>query len=66
MQQRMMESNQREENRRMRREMRIQQQREQRVSSCDSNLIDRAMVIESVRLEEKSGGRSGHWVREGG
>lgn len=28
--------------------------------------IDRAMVIESVRLEEKSGGRSGHWVREGG
>jgi cyclic pyranopterin phosphate synthase len=28
--------------------------------------IDRAMVIEAVRLEEKSGGRSGHWVREGG
>jgi cyclic pyranopterin monophosphate synthase len=27
--------------------------------------IDRGMVIESVRLEEKSGGRSGHWVREG-
>jgi cyclic pyranopterin phosphate synthase len=28
--------------------------------------IDRAMAIESVRLEEKAGGRSGHWVREGG
>jgi len=27
--------------------------------------IDRAMVIEQVRLEEKSGGRSGHFVREG-
>jgi len=26
--------------------------------------IDRAMVIEQVRLEEKSGGRSGHFVRE--
>ena len=25
--------------------------------------IDRGMVIESVRLEEKRGGRSGHWVR---
>jgi cyclic pyranopterin monophosphate synthase len=26
--------------------------------------LDRAMVIEEVRLEEKSGGRSGHFVRE--
>ncbi len=26
--------------------------------------VDRAMVIESIRLEEKSGGRSGHYVRE--
>jgi cyclic pyranopterin phosphate synthase len=26
--------------------------------------IDRGMVIESVRLEEKAGGRSGHWTRE--
>jgi cyclic pyranopterin phosphate synthase len=25
--------------------------------------VDRGMVIESVRLEEKSGGRSGHWRR---
>lgn len=25
--------------------------------------IDRGMEIESVRLEEKKGGRSGHWVR---
>jgi cyclic pyranopterin monophosphate synthase len=25
--------------------------------------IDRGMVIEWVRLEEKSGGRSGHWTR---
>jgi cyclic pyranopterin phosphate synthase len=25
---------------------------------------DRGMVIESVRLEEKAGGRSGHWRRE--
>ena len=25
--------------------------------------VDRAMTIESVRLMEKSGGRSGHWVR---
>ena len=25
--------------------------------------VDRAMVIEQVRLEEKSGGRSGHFVR---
>lgn len=24
---------------------------------------DRAMTIESVRLEEKRGGRSGHWIR---
>jgi cyclic pyranopterin monophosphate synthase len=28
--------------------------------------IDRSMVIEQVRLEEKSGGKSGHFVREGG
>ena len=27
--------------------------------------MDRGMVIESVRLEEKVGGRSGHFVREG-
>jgi len=26
--------------------------------------VDRAMVIERVRLEEKSGGNSGHFVRE--
>lgn len=26
--------------------------------------IDRAMVIDQVRLEEKSGGQSGHFVRE--
>jgi cyclic pyranopterin phosphate synthase len=26
--------------------------------------MDRAMVIQQVRLEEKSGGRSGHFVRE--
>lgn len=26
--------------------------------------VDRAMTIESVRLEEKRGGRSGEWVRE--
>lgn len=26
--------------------------------------VDRAMVIEHVRLEEKSGGRSGHFLRE--
>jgi cyclic pyranopterin phosphate synthase len=26
--------------------------------------VDRGMVIEQVRLEEKSGGRSGHFVRE--
>jgi len=25
--------------------------------------VDRAMVIEEIRLEEKSGGRSGHFVR---
>jgi len=25
--------------------------------------VDRGMVIESVRLEEKSGGKSGHWQR---
>ena len=24
--------------------------------------IDRAMRIESIRLIEKSGGRSGHWI----
>jgi cyclic pyranopterin phosphate synthase len=28
--------------------------------------IDRGMVIERVALEEKQGGRSGHWVREQG
>ena len=27
--------------------------------------VDRGMVIESVRLLEKSGGRSGHWKAEG-
>ena len=27
--------------------------------------VDRGMSIESVRLLEKSGGRSGHWRREG-
>jgi cyclic pyranopterin phosphate synthase len=26
--------------------------------------IDRGMVIETIRLEEKSGGRSGHYLRE--
>ena len=26
--------------------------------------VDRGMTIEGVRLLEKSGGRSGHWVRE--
>ena len=25
--------------------------------------VDRAMTIDTVRLEEKSGGRSGHWIR---
>ena len=25
--------------------------------------VDRGMVIENVRLEEKSGGKSGHWKR---
>jgi cyclic pyranopterin phosphate synthase len=28
--------------------------------------LDRAMVITGVRLEEKSGGRSGHYVRDAG
>jgi len=28
--------------------------------------IDRAMVIEAVRLLEKSGGRSGHWTAPAG
>jgi len=28
--------------------------------------VDRAMVVDQVRLEEKSGGRSGHFVRAGG
>jgi cyclic pyranopterin phosphate synthase len=27
--------------------------------------VDRGMSIGSVQLEEKSGGRSGHWIREG-
>ena len=26
--------------------------------------IDRAMIIEAIRLEEKAGGRSGHFVRQ--
>lgn len=26
--------------------------------------VDRAMVVDRIRLEEKSGGRSGHFVRE--
>jgi len=26
--------------------------------------IDRGMVIQHIRLEEKAGGRSGHFVRE--
>jgi cyclic pyranopterin phosphate synthase len=26
--------------------------------------VDRGMTIENVRLEEKSGGRSGHFVRK--
>ena len=26
--------------------------------------VDRAMIMESVRLLEKAGGRSGHWVRD--
>jgi cyclic pyranopterin phosphate synthase len=26
--------------------------------------VDRGMSIERVQLEEKSGGRSGHWQRE--
>ena len=26
--------------------------------------VDRSMTIEQVRLEEKSGGRSGHYLRE--
>jgi cyclic pyranopterin phosphate synthase len=28
--------------------------------------IDRGMAIESIRLEEKTGGKSGHFVREDG
>ena len=28
--------------------------------------VDRAMTMESVRLLEKAGGRSGHWVRDSG
>ena len=27
--------------------------------------IEKDMVIEAVRLVEKTGGKSGHWVREG-
>jgi cyclic pyranopterin monophosphate synthase len=27
--------------------------------------IDRGMIVEQIRLEEKAGGRSGHFVREG-
>lgn len=27
--------------------------------------VDRGMVIDQIQLEEKSGGRSGHWLREG-
>ena len=26
--------------------------------------VDRGMVIDNVRLEEKSGGKSGHWRRD--
>jgi cyclic pyranopterin phosphate synthase len=26
--------------------------------------VDRTMVIESIQLEEKSGGRSGHFLRQ--
>jgi len=26
--------------------------------------VDRSMVIESIQLLEKSGGKSGHWVAE--
>jgi len=26
--------------------------------------VDRAMLITDVRLEEKSGGQSGHWIRQ--
>ena len=26
--------------------------------------VDRAMIVEQIRLEEKSGGRSGHFVRQ--
>jgi len=26
--------------------------------------VDRGMCIEQVRLLEKSGGKSGHWIRE--
>jgi cyclic pyranopterin phosphate synthase len=28
-----------------------------------SKALDRAMVIEQIQLEEKSGGASGHWLR---
>jgi len=28
--------------------------------------LDRSITIEQVQLEEKSGGRSGHWIRDGG
>src|ERR1700722_20020105 len=28
--------------------------------------VDRAMTVERIRLEEKSGGRSGHFVRDAG
>jgi cyclic pyranopterin phosphate synthase len=28
--------------------------------------VDRGMTVEAVRLEEKAGGKSGHYVREGG
>ena len=28
--------------------------------------VDRGMIIESVRLVEKRGGKSGDWVRSGG
>jgi cyclic pyranopterin phosphate synthase len=26
--------------------------------------VDRGITIERIQLEEKSGGRSGHWVRD--
>jgi cyclic pyranopterin phosphate synthase len=28
--------------------------------------VDRGMIIDAIQLEEKSGGRSGHWQRQSG